>query len=77
MRKIELQLRAYPGGRPRVGGRDQWLIYITLHVELNSQFLVDLVIDIRPKLKVDVTVGDGIYLVDFSLDCAIIGYAHG
>ena len=76
MSQIEQYFESNPCGCPSIGIGYQGLIDVSIHIELNIQLLVDDIIYIGAQLEVNIAIGNGIYLLQFTLNGLVVGNAH-
>lgn len=74
--QIEQYFESNPCGCPSIGIGYQGLIDVSIHIELNIQLLVDNIIYIGAQLEVNIAIGNGIYLLQFTLNGLVVGNAH-
>lgn len=74
--QVELNFGAEPGCRTRVRVRHQRLVYVSIQIQLNVQFLIDHIADVGPQLEVDVAIGNGVGLGNFALYGLAVGNTY-
>ena len=76
LRQIKSNLGTNARGRPSVRVGYQGVAYIAVKIELDIQFVIHGVADVGTDLDVDITVRDGVHLINLSLNGTVVCYAQ-